>query len=379
MSTNNPDRAELHIGSARFEGWTEVSVTHSIEQAASSFELSLTDRWAVNQTPRQVRTGDACQLTLNGQPLIKGFIDAARPGYDAKQRRLKVSGRAKTCDLVDCSLPINGGQFKGQSLLQLAKAFCKPFGIDVVNTVAQATQPVGGDWQVEPGETGFESLERAARFVRCLLTCDPAGRLVITRAGSEVLPVHLRQGEQILQADGNFDDRDRFSEYRVMGDAASGGDFDSRDGESATQNLGQAKDTAMRRYRPLVLIAEDNLDNHKAGLRADWEMRRRRARSQTIEITLKGWSLPNSQRLWPINHQLRITDPWLGLDSQLLLITAVTFTQNEQGTRSQLSLMPREGFEVDPIVPIKKQKAGASMQLGAGETLVEFPIKGARP
>jgi prophage tail gpP-like protein len=357
MNANNPDRAELHIGSARFEGWTDVSVTHSIEQVASSFELSLTDRWAVNQTPRQVRPGDACMLALNGQPLINGFIDAAHPGYDAKQRKLSVSGRAKTCDLVDCSLPIEGGQYKGQSLVQLAKAFCKPFGIEVVNTVDEANQPVGGDWQVEPGETGFESLERAARFVRCLLTCDPSGRLVITRAGTDVLPVHLRQGHQIVQADGNFDDRDRFSEYRVMGDSSSGGDHDSRDGESATQNLGQAKDSAMRRYRPLILIAEDNLDNHKAGLRADWEMRRRRARSKSIEITLKGWTLPDSNRLWSINHEVRVTDPWLGLDSQLLLITSVKFSKNDQGTRTHLSLMPREGFEVEPIPP-KAKSAG---------------------
>lgn len=372
MSANNPGRAELSIGRARFEGWTEVSVTHSIEQAASSFELSLTDRWAVNQAPRQVRPDDSCQLALNGQPLINGFIDAARPGYEAQSRRLSVSGRAKTCDLVDCSLPIDGGQYKGQSLVQLAKAFCKTFGIEVVNTVPEANEPVGGDWQVEPGETGFESLERAARFARCLLTCDPAGRLVITRAGSAVLPVHLRQGEQILEADGTFDHRDRFSEYRVMGDASSGGDYDTQDGEAATQSLGMAKDSGMRRYRPLVLLGEDNLDNHKAGLRADWEMRRRRARSQTVEITLQGWNLPDSNQLWPINHQVPVTCPWLGLNNQLLLISAVTFTKNDKGTRTRLSLMPREGFEVDPIVPAKKKAGSAGLSFGADETMVDF-------
>lgn len=357
MSANTPGRAELRIGANRYEGWTEISVTHSIEQAASGFELSLTDRWAINQTPRQVHPDDACLLSLNGQPLINGFIDAARPDYDARQRRLRVSGRAKTCDLVDCSLPIEGGQFKGQSLVQLAKAFGAPFGIEVINTVAEANQPVGGDWQVEPGETGFESLERAARFARCLLTCDPAGRLVITRAGSDVLPVHLRQGELILEAEGSYDHRDRFSEYRIMGDATSGGDFDALDGEAVTQNLGQARDPGVRRYRPLVLIGEDNLDNHKAGLRADWEMRRRRARAQTVEVTVQGWNLPDSTRLWPINHQVPVTCPWLGLSNQLLLITAVTFTQNDQGTRSRLSLMPREGFEVDPIMPRARSAA----------------------
>ena len=214
---NNPGRAELTIGRQRYEGWTSVSVTHSIESAASNFDLSLTDRWSVTQQARPVRPGTACALSLEGQPLVSGFIDAARPSYDAKKRSLSVSGRAKTCDLIDCSLPMEGGQFKAQSLVQLAKVFCAPFGIEVVNTVAEAHRPLGSDWQLEPGETGFESLERAARFARCLLTCDPTGRLVITRASTEVLPIHLRHGEQILEASADYDHRDRFSEYVVKG------------------------------------------------------------------------------------------------------------------------------------------------------------------
>jgi prophage tail gpP-like protein len=367
MSANNPDRAELNIGGSRFEGWTDVSVTHSIEQAASSFELSLTDRWAVNQTPRQIRSGDACLLALNGQPLVDGYIDVANPSHNEKQRRLRVSGRAKTCDLVDCSLPVDGGQYKGQSLVQLARAFCKPFGIEVINNVLDAELPIGSDWQIEPGESGFESLERAARFARCLLTCDPAGRLVITRADIEVLPVHLRHGEQIIEGGATYDNRDRFSDYQVMGDAASGGDFDSQDGEAATQSNGRAKDDGIRRYRPLVLIGEDNLDNYKAGQRADWEMRRRRARSQTVDLTVQGWTLPGTAQLWPINRQVRVTDPLLGLVDQLLLITAVTFTKNENGTRARLSLMPRDGFETDPVLPVIQKKARAAASNFGGE------------
>lgn len=355
--TNSPNRAELSIGRNRFEGWTSVSVTHSIEQAASSFDLSLTDRWSVNQQPRQIRGGDACSLALLGQPLINGYIDAPRPGYDAQARRLSVSGRAKTCDLIDCSAPMEGGQYKNQSLAQLANAFCAPFGIEVVNTVADANTSLGGNWQLEPGETGFESLERAARFCRCLLTCDPAGRLVITRAGTQVLPIHLRHGEQIVEADGDFDQRDRFSEYVVKGDTASGGaDWDSQDGEAVTQSVGRATDDGVRRYRPMVLVGEDNLDNHKAGLRANWEMRRRRARSEKISITVRDWNMEGSSQLWPINYQVRVTDPWLGLDSRLLLITAVNFTRNDQGTRTKLSLMPREGFEVEPMSPKPAKK-----------------------
>lgn len=352
-------RATLDIGGQRYEGWTEVTVSHSIEQAASDFSLQLTDRWSANMEPRTIRRGAPCQLALAGQMLVRGYIERPQPGYDKDASRLSVSGRSKTGDLVDCSVNIEGGQFKGRSLAQIAVVLCKPFGIEVINQVPEANQPLTTDWQVEPGETAFESLERAARFVRCLLVPDPAGRLVICRAGTSVLPVHLRYADQIVEASAEYDDRDRFSEYLVMGDNAAGGaGFDDLDGPAVTQVLGKAVDTGMSRYRPLVILAEDNLDAKKAAERADWEMRRRRARANTVSVTLRGWTMPGTSTLWPLNHLLHITDPKLGLSNEQLLISAIRFSKSSSaGTRTALTLMPKEGFDVEPINVKKKTSA----------------------
>lgn len=357
--SNNPGRASLDISGHRHEGWLDISVRHSIEDVASGFTLQLTDRWAHNMEARTIRRGDACRLALMGEQLITGYVDLVNPGHDKDARRLSVSGRAKTADLVDCSVAIEGGQFKGRSLLQIAVALCKPFGIEVVNQVPEATQPLTTDWQLEPGETAYESLERAARFVRALLIPDPQGRLVICRAGNQVLPVHLRFGENLLEADAQYDDRDRFSEYRVIGDSAAGGaGWDNLDGPAVTQTMGSATDSGIRRYRPLILVGEDNLDTRRASERADWEMRRRRARAQTITATVQGWTVFGSSRLWPLNHLLHITDPWLGLNNEQLLISAIDFTKSDKGTRSVLTLMPKEGFDIEPISAPKQ--AGAS-------------------
>lgn len=357
--SNNPGRAALDIAGQRFEGWTEVSVTHSIEQVASSFTLSLTDRWGVAMEPRPIRKGDPCIVSLEGEALINGYINRPNPGYDADARRLSVSGRSKTGDLVDCAADIAGGQFKGRSLLQIATALCQPLGVEVVNEVPEAAQPLTTDWQLEPGESVFESLERAARFVRCLLIPDPRGRLVITRAGTNALSVQLLYGDNIVEADGQYDDSDQFSDYIVLGDSAAGGDaWDEMDAEAVTQTLGRVKDDTVRRYRPMVILAEDNLDAKRATERAEWEMRRRRARANQVEITVQGWQVPGTKQLWPLNHLVPVTCPWLNLQRDFLLITALTFTKNRQGTRTRLTLMPKEGFMVEPIQAKKKQSAG---------------------
>ncbi|KHA57166.1 hypothetical protein NM74_07840 [Aeromonas hydrophila] len=349
----------MDIAGRRFEGWTDVSVTHSIEQVASSFTLSLTDRWGVAMEPRPIHKGDACLVSLEGEPLINGYVNSANPGYDADQRRLSVSGRSKTGDLVDCAADIDGGQFKGRSLVQIAQALCKPFGIEVVNEVPEATKPLTTDWQLEPGESVFESLERAARFARCLLMPDPRGRLVITRAGNKTLSVQLRYGENIREADGQYDDSDQFSDYIVLGDSAAGGDaWDTLDATAVTQTLGRVKDDTVQRYRPMIILAEDNMDTARAIERAEWEMRRRRARANQVEITVKGWTVPGSSLLWPLNHLVPVTCPWLNLDREFLLITALMFTKDRQGTRTRLTLMPKEGFEVEPITPKKNADTG---------------------
>ncbi len=209
-----PD-VQLHIEGKLYGGWKEISLTRSLDIFANTFDLTLTDNQA--SQARTVKLGSPCQVRIDGETLITGYVDRIRPRYDGRSRSLTVSGRSKTADLVDCSVPAtvhNQSQQNNQTLLAVAKRFAKLLGIVVSSTVETSPVLVSA---IAEGETVFEYLETLARQQGVRLVTDPAGDLVITRASMERVGTALVLGENIEEAEGAFSHRDRFSHYYVTG------------------------------------------------------------------------------------------------------------------------------------------------------------------
>ena len=94
-------------------------------------------------------------------------------------------------------------------------------------------------WQVEPGETAFDTLSKAARHKGVLVTSSVEGDLVFTDPSNTVVG-EFKLGENILELELQDDWTQRFSLYRVVGDAEQGGskgnqnhssEFDGFEGE----------------------------------------------------------------------------------------------------------------------------------------------------
>lgn len=64
--------------------------------------------------------------------MLTGYIDDFIPSYDADNVEIRVMGRDKTGDLVDCSVVHSSGKWKGVRLEQVAADVCCPFGITVI-------------------------------------------------------------------------------------------------------------------------------------------------------------------------------------------------------------------------------------------------------
>lgn len=332
-----PDVAELKVGGEVYGGWKSVRVTRGIEQLAGTFDLGLTERWSGQETSRPIKPGAACEVLVDGETLITGHVDEASPGYDKETHGISVSGRDLTGDLVDCSAIYRSGQWAGAKLDKIARDLCKPFGIEVV-TEADVGKAFA-TWSLQEGESVFECLDRAARLRAVLLTSDTKGRLVITRAGSERMAAQLVEGENILSASGEFSWRERFSRITVKGQAR--GD-DENSGATVAQASARSDDATIGRYRPLIVLAEDQ--EHAGSLkdRADWEKGVRMGRGTRATVTVQGWHATPGE-MWLPNRLVRLVSPMLGADLDLLIVS-VTYTLDESGTRTELSLTRPEAF-----------------------------------
>ena len=207
--------ADLKVGEAYYSGWKSLRATRSIEQMSGQFEVSLAERWSDSADPLPIRPGMACQLLLDKQPVISGWIDDVTPSHDANNHSISICGRDKTADLVDCSAIHKTGQWKRVTIAQIARDLLKPFGIDLVMQ-ADAGKAFPS-YDIQPGETVFECLDRAARLRALLLTSNAEGALVITRASDTLIPVVLEEGKNIKAAAGQFSWKERFSQYILRG------------------------------------------------------------------------------------------------------------------------------------------------------------------
>jgi prophage tail gpP-like protein len=400
----------LLVDGTEYAGWQSLRVTRGLLRATSDFDLEVSERWSVGSSSGgawQILPGSKCEIRYGSETLLTGWVDSYKPSYDANQHTVRLAGRSKTCDFVDCSVLVDGGQFLGLTVGDIARQLAKPYGIEVV--VLDDGKPEA-EVQVQQGETNFALVERLSRLQALLVTDDAKGRLVLTRAGSGSATTQLRHGDNILSATSDLDNSKRFSEClvkaqrpgnstksqddaptsdpwagwnpsaraaaratasRIAAIANSAERFRARraavrDGttpkrgnpSTLTQINGSVKDPEITRYRPLVLVAEAQSDNGMAETRADWEVRRRKGEGTKATVTVNGFHQRDGT-LWAPNMKVQVEAPWLALNRELI-ISEVTYSYDEGGEKAALTLTLPDAFLPDPKERKGKTAAPAS-------------------
>lgn len=343
------DLIELLVDGMLYAGWKMASVTRAMNAAAGTFSLTVTDRWTPNTEPWAIEPGDACELRVAGDVVITGYVDMVRPSFGKDSRTINVQGRDKSGDMVDCSAIHKPDQWKSIGLLKLAEIIAKPFGITVkADTDLGAPFPLV---KLQQGETALEAINRHAKMRKVLVMPDGKGGILLTRTGSRQAAVPLIQGENILSASGTMDWSERFSEYVVKGQASY---REETDGKAEAHAVATAKDAYVTRYRPLLIVNDNETSTSSAKDRAAWEANTRLGRSAKASITVQGWRQTPGGPLWEPNLLVPVQAPWLSLSGEML-INQVTFDIDDNGgTTSTLDIMPPQAFE--PEAPDGKQK-----------------------
>lgn len=352
------DDLELRVNGLSYAGWTELGVTRAMDAASSAFTVTLTERWegragmAAQVEPWPILPGDACEVRLGGVPLVIGYVDIFRPSYGPETHTINIQGRDKTADLIDCSAVHSPDEWKNLDLLKFAQIIAKPFGIAV-----RADVPVGEPFQViklQPGETAFEAIERYARQRKLLAMPDGAGGLLLTRAGTQRASVALVQGENIKEASGSIDHSQRFNQYTVKAQTSWS---EATDGEAEAHIEGAVTDSGVKRYRPLLVIAEADGTANAAKDRAAWEANTRIGKSATASITVQGWRQYPGGPLWLPNMLVTVRSSWLRMEGEMM-IRQVTFSRDDGGTQAKLDIVSPQAFAPEPPDSTAAKKAG---------------------
>ncbi|WP_282265919.1 phage baseplate assembly protein [Stenotrophomonas sp. PS02298] len=339
----------LNVNSTAYGGWKSINVRRSMEEISGSYSLGISELWPEQAEPREIRTGDSASVVLDKVPLVTGYVDQVEPGYDAYSHGVTVSGRDATADLVDCAAEHGKGEWRNVRLDQIARDLATPYGTTVlVQTELGAAFP---SFAIEPGESVFDCLERAARQRGVLLLSDGKGGLVLGMAGSGgTVATPLVEGENIRSCSASNDASQRFKTYIVKGQRAGS---DQVNGAAASALRAVATDSGVKRARTLVIIAEDEGDLASLTKRAQWEATVRAARALTVRCEVAGWT--HAGGIWHPNSIVRFRSPTVRLDRDLL-IREVELIADEQGKRTNLILTPQEAYSSQPVTAKKAPK-----------------------
>ena len=328
----------LVVAGRRLGGWTQATVTRSLETIAGRFQIAVSERDPGADVPRAVSPGEVCSVELDGDVVLTGHVDSVSVGYGAESHGITVVGRDATGDLVDCSAASSPGEWKDATLTEIASALTEPFGIEV-----RAEVDVGAPFRkfrIEEAESVFEAIERACRFRGVLPLSSGDGALVLGAPSRTQADVRLERGENILEASGESSWIDRYSEYTLLGQQPGSDEIGVED---AAHVRATAADPGVTRHRPLTIVGEQALDTAEAQARIEWEASVRAARARSATITVQGWRETEGGALWAPGRLVRVTDGWLGLDRELLVSTTVQ-SISDAGTLTRLVLYPENAF-----------------------------------
>lgn len=348
------DDLTLIVGGRLLSGWTSIRVTRGIERCPSDFEVAMTELYPDEAGAFIIQPGDSCQVLLGSDLVITGYVDRFSPSIDNGQHAIRVSGRGKCADLVDCAAEWPGGQISGSNVLAIAQKLALPYGVSTtgdssypitVTTDATDLGPVIPQFSLSLGESAFEIIERLCRYTALLAYDKPDGNLFLTRVGTVQAASGFEQGVNVQSASLDYAMDQQYSEVLAF--------IQSLDTFHDVSDIGNLQaivtNAGVPRHRRKIVIAESGDSGFEVlKKRADWEVVRRYGRSAQLHVTTDGWR-DSAGTLYAPNTLVPVNFPALKRPPATWLISEVTYKRDGQsGTTCDLVIMPPQAFSPQP-------------------------------
>ena len=356
-SAGSRNTLTLRANGRDISGWQSIPVTRRMLGCPSDFDIGLTERSPTEAAAILVEPGQACEVLLDGDVVLTGYIDRYAGAISPRQHQVRVVGRSKCEDVVDCHITpthLVGMQIITSSLLELANRLCAPYGI-TAKSLTGDNIPVGPPTGAGPlrfnailTETPFEIIERVARYAGVLVYDDADGNLVFANVGTSNMASGFALGVNVQHAAVTYSMDGRFSEYRphlmsvnFFGDKGAGG-----------IPYPPVFDKGVPRFRQRIVVSEQPFPGSSmAEKRAQWEAARRLGQSQAVRLTCDSWR-DSAGTLWQPNAFAPLDLPALKLSpSDPWVIGEVTYAMDQdRGTTADLMLMPKDAFLPEPTI-----------------------------
>lgn len=355
----------VNIGGSAFSGWSDVSITIGVEQAARSASLVVSDFGG----GARFRPGDPCTITATGDLILTGYVSDVSPSHSGDRHQVAISVVSRTIDAVEASVKHPTGFAKDMTLDQIAEEF-DTIGVGIEIDESFPVEPASF---VNTGESLFAHIEPLARAHSALIYDTPEGKLRLRKGirGRHSGALRIGVGGNIIDGSAKLTEAGRFSPVIVRGQSSKGV------GAGALRLEAQAVDAAVQRNRPKILILEGEVTPAKLKERAERYVKRAAGFAATADVTISGWR-DEGGRIFEPHFLIAVEDARIYLNQEMA-IKSVTLTQSiargGPGTRTRLSLCdPRALNGEASAAPTNPDAAASDGAWSASEPVADVGV-----
>lgn len=360
----------LLIGASRLKGWKTVSVNRALDAIADTFTFTMVDVWDDSDSP--LVPNEKCEIyilrtTLGNQKrdlVLTGYLDSVDIKADGTSITVKIDGRSKTGDLVDCSaeqLPSNSWNDTQLTTIIRDLLFQYDVDLDFVSSSASG-KDASLSLTVNSGETIFEIIGRECKKRGILPVTNAYGNLELITSGDRISQDKIVLGENIIDATVTYDYANRFGSYLVK--AQKKGDGSGWKNSTNTIYAESSDSVFGSRYRRKIIVLDGAGTNKDAQNTANWEAQVRAGRTGKLSVKLPSWHQSNGD-LWEVGTLVYCEIPPLKIQEQLL-VNNIAFSQDDGGTIAQLELVNADTYSPAPPKATKVTKKSKKKGFGFG-------------
>ena len=329
----NEERLTVLAGGQDWTAFKRVVVNASVSEAARSFSLEIALEPGATATAAAFRGGKPLQIFANGALLFKGYVDRYRPRIAAGSAEATIEGRSLAADAIDGAAVHKTGRFEKMTPLEIAQALDKA-KVGFSATAQLDKIPLA---QIRPGETVFGFVERLAREQHVTLRGMAKGGVDLWDASKPQRHAGaLVEGVNLKSVEASHDESGRHSHYVVRGQKAKGTAIGDLDIEAI------ARDQNVDRWRPTIIVVEEDIDQPRAKRRAKAHRDRAAGRSLTADGVVQGFR-DDAGTPWEPGRIIPVESDTLDI-RQDMLIETVVFEQTNDGSTTRLGLVDPRAY-----------------------------------
>lgn len=343
----------LAVNGSQYENFSKASCELRLDSLSSTFNFEAV---APDGGILPFKGGDPCQIFVDGEKVLTGYIEVIEISYDDQSHSVYISGRDKLGDLLDSTLDaIDDIRADNLTLKSLIEIIVKHLGLDI-SVVDEVNPPAFNPAEDLPspeiGENAFRFIERYAKKRQVLLTSNSNGDLVIANnsgvaTGGAVQHIIGANDNNVMSASFSWDTTGRFNAYKMSSSLAPvalnlAGDVDLA---SLVDQSGGFIDSEIRAGRQLIMLADDNHSEEECKRRANWEADIRKSRGLIYAAVVPFFRVGGqSGELWRLNRIYQIVDDYVGKTQQMLCNSILFSYDSDEGSNTSLGFVGKNAY-----------------------------------